>query len=61
MSIVLNGTTGITTPDIESTSGLDAADLTGALPALDGSALTGIVSPSYHSNMIAVSGATHKH
>lgn len=42
MAIVLNGTTGITTPDINSTAGLDAADITGALPAIDGSALTGI-------------------
>ncbi len=30
MTIILNGTTGITTPDIDSTSGLDAADLTKA-------------------------------
>ena len=37
MTIILNGTTGITTPDIDSTGGLDAADLTGALPAIDGS------------------------
>ena len=42
MSIVLNGTTGITTPDIDSAGGLDAADLTGTLPALDGSNLTGV-------------------
>ena len=42
MTIILNGTTGITTPDINSTSGLDAADLTGVLPAIDGSALTAI-------------------
>ena len=42
MSIVLNGSTGITTPDIDSTAGFDAADLTGALPAIDGAALTGI-------------------
>jgi len=31
MSIVLNGTTGITTPDLTSTAGLDAADLTGTV------------------------------
>lgn len=42
MTIILNGTTGITTPHIDSTGGLDAADLTGALPAIDGSALTGV-------------------
>jgi phage-related tail fiber protein len=71
MSITLNGTTGITTPDIDSaaapdfdgsnitgiataaqgalastaiqpSTSLTAANLTGALPAIDGSALTGI-------------------
>lgn len=31
MSITLNGTTGITTPDITSAAGLDAADLTGTV------------------------------
>ena len=31
MSIVLNGTTGITTPDLTSSAGLDAADLTGTV------------------------------
>jgi len=31
MAIVLNGTTGITTPDIDSTAGLDAADITGTI------------------------------
>jgi hypothetical protein len=31
MSIILNGTTGITTPDIQSAAGLDAADLTGTV------------------------------
>ena len=31
MSIVLNGTTGITTPDLTSAAGLDAADLTGTV------------------------------
>ena len=56
MSIVLDGTTGITTPDLTSASPMDiggsavltsasslaSANLTGALPAIDGSALTGI-------------------
>lgn len=56
MSIILNGTTGITTPDLTSTdditansatvltnaSSIPAANLTGSLPAIDGSALTGI-------------------
>lgn len=31
MAIVLNGSTGITTPDIDSTAGLDAADITGTI------------------------------
>jgi hypothetical protein len=31
MAIVLNGTTGITTPDIDSTAGIDAADITGTI------------------------------
>ena len=52
MSITLNGTTGISTPDITSTTApslvgtnftsLPSASLTGALPAIDGSALTGL-------------------
>ena len=52
MSIVLNGTTGITTPDIDSTAAPDfdganitnipAGNLTGALPAISGAALTGL-------------------
>ena len=53
MSITLSGTTGINTPDITSTAApslvgtnftsLPSASLTGALPAVDGSALTGVV------------------
>ena len=31
MAITLNGTTGITTPDIDSTAGFDAADITGTI------------------------------
>jgi hypothetical protein len=54
MTIILNGTTGITTPHIDSTGGLDAADLTGALPAIDGSALTGVNS----FKPVAVTGTT---
>jgi len=56
MAITLNGTTGITTPDLTSTdditanssavltaaSSLASANLTGALPAIDGAALTGL-------------------
>ena len=54
MSITLNGTTGISTPDITSTTApslvgtnftsLPSANLTGALPAIDGSSLTGMLS-----------------
>jgi hypothetical protein len=33
MAITLNGTTGITTPDITSTAGFDSADLTGDIAA----------------------------
>ena len=33
MSIILNGTTGITTPDIDSTAGFDGEDLTGDIAA----------------------------
>jgi len=33
MTITLNGTTGITTPDITSTAGFDSADLTGDIAA----------------------------
>ena len=49
MSITLNGTTGITTPAstvggsavLTTASSLASANLTGALPAIDGAALTG--------------------
>jgi len=33
MAIILNGTTGITTPDIDSTAGFDGEDLTGDVVA----------------------------
>lgn len=56
MAITLDGTTGITTPDLTSTdditansatvltsaSNIPAANITGSLPAIDGSALTGV-------------------
>jgi hypothetical protein len=42
MSIVLDGTNGVTAPAL--TGPIDAANLTGALPAIDGSALTGLSS-----------------
>ena len=46
MTITLNGTTGVTTPAISGDGSalttLTSANLTGALPAIDGSALTGV-------------------
>lgn len=40
MAITLNGSTGVTAAEFD--GALDASNLTGALPAIDGSALTGI-------------------
>ena len=40
MAITLDGTTGVTATEFD--GALDASNLTGALPAIDGSALTGI-------------------
>tara|TARA_R110000850_G_C9760178_1_gene446318 strand:- start:22 stop:684 length:663 start_codon:yes stop_codon:yes gene_type:complete len=57
MSIVLNGSTGITTPDIDSTAGFDAPDLTGALPAIDGSALTALTAANLTGALPAIDGA----
>jgi len=66
MAIILNGTTGITTPDIDSTAAPDfngtnitnipAAQLTGALPAISGASLTGIPSPVLASQSEAEAG-----
>jgi len=42
MAITLDGTTGVTAAEFD--GALDASNLTGALPAIDGSALTGISS-----------------
>ena len=44
MSVVINGTTGITAAAFD--GAIDAADLTGTLPALDGSALTNLPAPT---------------
>jgi hypothetical protein len=57
MSIVLNGSTGITTPDIDSIAGFDAPDLTGALPAIDGSALTALTAANLTGALPAIDGA----
>ncbi len=40
MAITLDGTTGVTAAEFDGT--VDASNLTGTLPAIDGSALTGI-------------------
>ena len=44
MSVVINGTTGITAAAFD--GAVDAADLTGTLPALDGAALTNLPAPT---------------
>ena len=44
MSVVINGTTGITAAAFD--GAVDAADLTGTLPALNGSALTNLPAPT---------------
>ena len=55
MSVVIDGTTGITAPAINGP--LDAADLTGSLPALDGSALTSLSAGNLTGALPAISGA----
>ena len=67
MSITLNGTTGISTPDITSTTApslvgtnftsLPSASLTGALPAIDGSSLTSLTSASLTGALPAIDGS----
>jgi hypothetical protein len=57
MSIVLNGSTGITTPDIDSAAGFDAPALTGALPAIDGSALTALTAANLTGALPDIDGA----
>ena len=67
MSITLNGTTGISTPDITSTTApslvgtnftsLPSASLTGALPAISGSALTSLTSANLTGALPAIDGS----
>ena len=67
MSITLNGTTGISTPDITSTTApslvgtnftsLPSASLTGALPAISGSSLTSLTSASLTGALPAIDGS----
>ena len=50
MSIILDGTTGITANSatvLTNSSDIPAANITGSLPAIDGSALTGVGSTDY--------------
>ena len=50
MSIILDGTTGITANSstvLTNASSIPAANITGSLPAIDGSALTGVGSTDY--------------
>ena len=78
MSITLNGTTGITTPDLTSAAPMDvggsavltaasdvltsvsslaAANLTGSLPAIDGSAVTSLTSANLTGALPAIDGS----
>ena len=67
MSITLNGTTGISTPDITSTTApslvgtnftsLPSASLTGALPAISGSSLTSLTSANLTGALPAIDGS----
>lgn len=57
MTITLNGTTGVVAPEFDGP--LDASNLTGALPAIDGSALTGIsTTPTTEQVLTATAGLT---
>ena len=68
MSITLNGTTGISTPDITSTTApslvgtnftsLPSASLTGALPVINGSNLTNLTSANLTGALPAISGSS---
>ena len=55
MAITLDGTTGVTAAEFD--GALDASNLTGALPAIDGSALTGIT-PTTAQVLTATAGAS---
>ena len=57
MTITLNGTAGITTPDITSAAGLDAADLTGTVAAarLPAGSVIQVVNYSVQANQTSIS------
>ncbi|AYP28112.1 hypothetical protein HWB26_gp53 [Lentibacter phage vB_LenP_ICBM2] len=57
MAITLDGSTGVTATEFDGT--IDASNLTGTLPAIDGSALTGIsTTPSTAQVLSATAGAS---
>jgi hypothetical protein len=68
MTITLNGTTGIITPDIDSLAAPDlvgtnftslpSGQLVGALPAIDGSSLTSLSSSNLTGNLPALNGSS---
>ena len=55
MSVVINGSTGITAAAFD--GAIDAADLTGTLPALNGAALTNLSAGNLTGALPAISGA----
>ena len=55
MTITLNGTTGVTAAEFDGT--VDASNLTGALPAIDGSALTDLNAAELVGALPAIDGS----
>ena len=56
MAITLDGTTGVTAAEFDGT--VDASNLTGTLPAIDGSALTGIGGATLLGTIATTSGTS---
>lgn len=57
MAITLDGTTGVTAAEFDGT--VDASNLTGTLPAIDGSALTGVIPPTTFGAVGTYTGAVY--
>lgn len=55
MAITLNGSTGITAPAVD--AALDASDITGSLPSVDGSALTNLNASALTGSLPAINGS----
>lgn len=55
MTITLNGTTGVVAPEFDGP--LDASNLTGALPAIDGSAVTALTASNLTGALPAIDGS----